>query len=150
MKRFLKTFALVITVAITPLLPCAAQEAVPPIEDMMSAAEFRAAGLDRLSAAELKILNAWLLQYTLRIGEIIVPPTGQTPAVIESRIAGDFDGWDGETIFKLSNGQIWQQAQYAYHYHYAFMPGVLIYKTDAGYKMQVDGVSATIYVTRLK
>lgn len=28
---------------------------------------------------------------------------------LESRIAGDFDGWTGRTNFKLENGQIWTQ-----------------------------------------
>jgi predicted Zn-dependent peptidase len=28
---------------------------------------------------------------------------------IRTRIAGDFRGWDGKTIFKLENGQRWQQ-----------------------------------------
>jgi len=32
---------------------------------------------------------------------------------IESRVDGEFEGWDGETIFPLTNGQIWQQVQYA-------------------------------------
>lgn len=70
--------------------------------------------------------------------------------LIESRIDGDFEGWDGDTIFKLTNGQIWQQVSYNYTYHYAFMPNVLIYSTTGGYKMKVDGVQQTIYVKRLK
>ena len=70
--------------------------------------------------------------------------------LIESRIDGDFEGWDGDTIFKLTNGQIWQQVSYNYTYHYAFMPNVLIYSTTGRYKMKVDGVQQTIYVKRLK
>ena len=34
--------------------------------------------------------------------------------VIHSYIDDDFEGWEGETIFKLDNGQIWQQSSYAY------------------------------------
>ena len=30
--------------------------------------------------------------------------------VIRTRIAGDFRGWTGNTVFKLENGQSWQQA----------------------------------------
>jgi hypothetical protein len=33
--------------------------------------------------------------------------------VIETQISGEFKGWDGETIFKMMNGQIWQQSTYA-------------------------------------
>jgi hypothetical protein len=28
---------------------------------------------------------------------------------VESRLVGDFNGWSGRTVFKLENGQIWQQ-----------------------------------------
>lgn len=71
-------------------------------------------------------------------------------AVIESRIDGDFEGWEGETVFILENGQIWKQSRYAYHYHYAFRPKVLIFRGSAGYEMKVDGVSPTVSVERLK
>jgi uncharacterized protein YodC (DUF2158 family) len=70
--------------------------------------------------------------------------------VIESYIDGTFTGWTGDTIFKLRNGQIWQQTSYAYTYHYAYSPAVLIYSTSGGYKMTVTGVSTSIYVKRLK
>ena len=50
------------------------------------------------------------------------PPSGLPPqTVVESQIDGDFNGWEGETIVKLMNGQIWQQAEYHYEYHYAYM-----------------------------
>lgn len=70
---------------------------------------------------------------------------------IESNIAGDFHGWDGETIYKLSNGQIWQQSSYHYHYHYAYAPEVLIYPSAGGYKMHViDDDDEDISVQRLR
>ncbi|MDD2309676.1 MAG: PDZ domain-containing protein [Desulfuromonadaceae bacterium] len=70
--------------------------------------------------------------------------------VIESRIDGAFEGWSGETIFKLANGQIWEQSSYAYTYHYAYRPEVIIYSSGGGYKLRVDGVDSTINVIRLK
>ena len=75
---------------------------------------------------------------------------GPTSAVVESQVDGEFNGWTGTTVFKLANGQIWQQSSYAYTYHYAFRPKVLIYKSGITYKMKVDGVSSEIAVTRLK
>jgi len=72
------------------------------------------------------------------------------PSVIESQIGGDFEGWQGETIVKLTNGQIWQQIEYYYYYHYAFMPKIIIFKSAGGYKMKVDGVDRAIGITRLK
>jgi hypothetical protein len=74
--------------------------------------------------------------------------TGRSP--IESRIDGTFEGWDGETIFKLKNGQIWQQASYSYHYHYAYQPKVLIYKSSGGWKMKVGNIKQSITVKQIK
>jgi len=70
--------------------------------------------------------------------------------VIESQIDGDFEGWEGETIVKLTNGQIWQQNEYYYHYYYSFMPKVVIFKTSSGYKMNVSGTDRSIGVTKLR
>ena len=73
-----------------------------------------------------------------------------TPSVIESKVDGSFEGWDGETIVKLANGQIWQQTEYHYRYHYAFMPEVLIFKSGGVYKMKVKGIEKAVRVKRLK
>jgi hypothetical protein len=79
------------------------------------------------------LLDAWLNRYTMHAIQVIAKANaGQssgggskcTPA-IETSISGGFNGWDGETIFKLSNGQIWQQAEYDYTYSYEYMPEVL-------------------------
>jgi hypothetical protein len=76
--------------------------------------------------------------------------TSTTPDSIETQIDDTFNGWDGETIFRLSNGQIWQQSSYAYTYHYAYRPKVLIYRSGSVYRMTVEGVDSTIQVKRLK
>jgi hypothetical protein len=78
------------------------------------------------------------------------PKAAPTASVIETQIDDDFEGWDGETIFKLSNGQVWQQASYAYTYHYAYRPKVVIYSTGSAYRMRVEGVDSTIQVKRIK
>jgi hypothetical protein len=86
-----------------------------------------------------------------QVGSRKSTPKSQSPqAAIESQINGTFNGWEGETIVKLMNGQIWQQSEYYYHYHYAFMPKVLIYISGGGYKMKVDGIEKSVGVTRLK
>ena len=71
-------------------------------------------------------------------------------SVIETSIDGEFEGWEGETVVKLMNGQIWQQSSYHYYYHYAYMPNVLIYRTGSGYKMKVDGTDMAVDVVRLR
>tara|TARA_R110002124_G_scaffold17592_3_gene73618 strand:+ start:51 stop:473 length:423 start_codon:yes stop_codon:yes gene_type:complete len=75
---------------------------------------------------------------------------GQCSAVIEGQIDGEFEGWDGDTVFKLTNGQIWQQSSYSYRYHYAYRPKVLIYSGRGGCKLKVEGISDPISVNRLK
>ena len=83
-----------------------------------------------------------------------VPPPSQlrsgcVPA-IESSITGEVHGWDGETIFKLDNGQIWQQAEYDYTYFYEYHPDVTIYHTSGGCKMKVEDEEETVIVKRIK
>ena len=70
--------------------------------------------------------------------------------VIESQIDGEFEGWEGETIFKLINGQMWQQSSYAYTYSYAYMPEVMIYPSGGTCNLKVEGVSETISVQRIR
>jgi hypothetical protein len=155
----------------------------PHIESLMTAAEFRSCGLNKLSNDEIAHLDAWLARtvpkpatqeplvlkgpdgkmYRFPAGTteaqaanyfaskgIVASPAAGSPSAIETEIEGDFNGWDGETIFKLANGQIWQQAEYDYEYEYAYRPEVLIYNTAGGYKMKVEGMEDTIFVKRLK
>ncbi|TPQ27337.1 hypothetical protein [Methylomonas koyamae] len=68
----------------------------------------------------------------------------QISDVIESQINGEFKGWEGETVYELTNGQVWKQRTYNYEYTYAYMPEVLIYSSGGGYKMQVEGTSADV------
>lgn len=73
-----------------------------------------------------------------------------TNEFIETSIDGEFNGWEGETVFKMMNGQIWQQNSFDYHYHYSYSPKVFIYKVSKGYEMKVEGVQKNIRVIRLK
>jgi hypothetical protein len=83
-------------------------------------------------------------------------PGAQTPVtqpthVIESRVDGDFIGWEGETIVKLTNGQIWQQTEFHYVRRFASMPNARIYPSNGGYKMKIEGIDdVAVGVKRLK
>jgi hypothetical protein len=84
------------------------------------------------------------------LGRYTQPPSGTgDEIVVESCIEGDFEGWEGDTIFELCNGQVWIQASYDYLYHYAYRPDVTIVSTDQGYRMFVEAVSDSILVTRV-
>lgn len=128
-------------------------------QDMLSKEQMQSAGLHKLTASELATLNLYLnLVVTVAIesyGESTYDSyspgtTSPSGEVLVSRIAGEFTGWDGETIFELQNGQIWQQSSYAYTYHYAYMPEVTIYKVGSQFKMKVEGVGETISVRRIR
>ncbi len=82
------------------------------------------------------------------VGNGVATPS-QTASAIESQIDRDFEGWSGETIFKLTNGQIWQQSEYDYEYEYAYRPKAVIFKTDSGFKMKVEDMKDVISVKRL-
>ena len=117
-------------------------------------------GLDKLTPQEREKLRLYLIELikvTARAGidegKKKAESTKQKrflPTVIESQIDGDFEGWEGETIVKLMNGQIWQQTEYYYHYHYSFMPHVTIYLSGGTYKMKVDGINKAVGVRNLK
>ena len=87
------------------------------------------------------------LQHTL--GDNFQPPSYFSD-VMETLIDGAFVGWNGETIFKMMNGTIWQQAEYSYIYHYAYMPEVQIYEKGDGYYMKVEDVDEEIRVNQIK
>ncbi len=90
------------------------------VEERMTEAEFKAAGLDKLSPEELARLNAFIAAET---GKVASSLPAATPAVdnrgfyertgpggaIVSSISGEFRGWDGKgDRFTLDNGQVWE------------------------------------------
>ena len=162
MSKLLGVILSIVLIA-TLSLPASSEDLLD-IRKLLTQTQQQSAGLHRLTSAEMDMLNAYLnaivitaAQSMLSELETTIPGTGSygapsydAQAFIESRISGEFEGWDGETVFKLINGQVWQQASYAYYYHYAYMPKVTIYKVGARYKMQVDGVSGSVYVKRIR
>lgn len=71
-------------------------------------------------------------------------PVKRVTDVVESTIAGEFHGWEGETAYTLDNGQVWQQSSYHYEYVYAYRPPVVVYAAGGGYKMDVEGTTAEV------
>ncbi|TKR34115.1 hypothetical protein FCE95_07575 [Luteimonas gilva] len=92
-----------------------AQEA--PIERQMTADEFKAAGLDKLSAAELAHLNAWLGRKAAQTPVTAAAPASPPPTgagfigddqPVRSRLKGSIQEWGPGTVFELENGQRWR------------------------------------------
>jgi hypothetical protein len=115
------------SLAVALLIACVApvavaQTAQQAIEKQMTPEEFKAAGLDKLSADELAHLNTWL-------GRTLDTQTAKAAAdtkqriehenrgfltfgseePITSRITGEFTGFKKGRTYTLENGQVWQQ-----------------------------------------
>lgn len=127
------------------LLRAAPQEMSGNIKDMMSAEEFKAAGLNKLSADELQKLDAWLQGYrqtTEQAAEKKAARTSRTKMdLIVSRVDGQFNGLTGRTIIRLEDGTVWKQAN-AEDRHRAKVtdhPAAAVMHGVFGYKMQIEG-----------
>ena len=98
------------------------QASSAPIEQQMTPEQFKAAGLDKLSAAELANLNAWL-NHTI-VAESTKAAEFATQKVktenrgffdfgseepIDGRLVGEFRGFSKGRTYTLENGQVWQQ-----------------------------------------
>ena len=132
---------LVLLFALTATLPAAAANNTPDVRQLMTPEEFRAAGLERLSPAEIEALNRWVVRYTardapevrLRSVEVREEIEKVDATGIRTRIAGEFRGWDGSTVFRLENGQTWKQRLPGRWFHRAQSPEVELRKNMMGY-----------------
>jgi hypothetical protein len=110
--------------------------------------------IDQKQALIAALRSAYAAGKSESTPEPAAPRTAMEPPatndVVESKIDGEFEGWEGETVVKLLNGQIWQQSDYYYHYHYAFMPDVLVYRSGGDWKMKVEGVDKPVGVRRIR
>jgi len=117
----LRRFVLIALLAcVAPL--ALAQTAQPAIQKQMTPEEFKAAGLDKLTADELAHLNAWL-------GRTIDTETAKAADVakqkvehenrgffnfgseepITAHLSGEFRAFGKGKTYTLDNGQVWQQ-----------------------------------------
>ena len=148
------------------------------VRSVITVTQFNQTGLDKLSSGQIDAFNNWLNQYlsTRTAGPTaspMPPPPAPrtaasavasfgadtmrpkrnpaTPHHIESRIAGMFTGWDGDTIFKLENGQVWRQAGTGYFTNVKLdHPRVVIKKLMFGYLLTLPGHGETVFVRRIK
>jgi hypothetical protein len=143
-----------------------AAHAQPPIEKQMTPEQFKAAGLDKLSPAELANLNAWL-NNTLEVETAKAATLAKDKVETENRgflsfgksdpivarITGEFRGFAKGRSWTLDNGQVWEQIDGA------SLAGVR--KTDPqvritpslignAWYMQIDGYNTRASVRRTK
>jgi hypothetical protein len=123
------------------------------IQDSMTADEFKAAGLDKLSAEELKSLNGWLQGYrqkaetkaaekaTEEVTKKVAKESRTKMDSALSRVDGTFTGLTGRTIIKLEDGSVWRQANAddRFRAQVTDRPPVKVTHTTFGYKMRIVG-----------
>ena len=139
------------------------------VEQQMSADEFKAAGLDKLSAQELAALNAWLqrkvVQETAKVTET-AKEEGRKEVVeknrgffsfgsnepIESSIVGEFNGYAKGRQYTLENGQVWEQIESATldgvrktNPKVMIKPGIM-----NNWFLKIEGYNTTAKVRRIK
>lgn len=172
MRRLL----LALAIACTAPLALAQSQSFSSLEERMSAKDFREAGLDKLSDAELAALNAWI-ERNVRLADPAVAAAvaqGQVPAAaagaaapsavesqvgfenarreeVVSSIAGTFKGWFGHTRFELENGQVWQQVEEDRYDMNVDNPKVTIEPgAFSSWRLRVEGYNRTTLVKRIK
>lgn len=148
---FRHCLALMLMLATLPAL--AADD--PDIRKLMTAEEFAATGLSRLSNDEMDAINRWLVRYTARDAAKMI---STSPAVKEiagaafrSRIDGEFSGWNGRTRFPLKNGQVWETRSSTRYRYSAIDPEVEITRNFLGqYRMRLVDTGRAIFVRRIQ
>lgn len=65
-----------------------------------------------------------------------------------SQIEGEFNGYDDGALFRLTNGQVWQQRRYKYKYKYKYRPRVRVYQEQGRWFMEFDCIDEPIEVVR--
>ena len=152
--------------ALAALLPLATTAlAQQKIEQQMTHEQFKPSGLEKLSAAELANLNAWLngkLEVeTAKAAEGARQESSEDRRGMETRqsrdpvaaaIAGGFTGFGKGRQFTLDNGQVWQQVDEASLSAKLDNPKVRITPSLVGgtWYLAVDGYNTRAKVERVK
>lgn len=123
----LALLAVLTTLSLSPLMPAHAQRVVQGnLQQQMSEAEFKAAGLDKLSAEELTTLNNWLQGKVQQAATAAVEQAreeGRQEVIVKNRgffdfgsnepiaatLQGEFRGFAKGRSYTLDNGQVWEQ-----------------------------------------
>jgi hypothetical protein len=87
------------------------------------------------------------------VAEAGLPPAEPKDLAVHSRAIGKFNGWSGETIFRLENGQVWVQTDNTDLMWLPTMenPEVEIRRSKiGGWKLYMGGKSSWVRVRRVK
>ena len=131
----------------------------------LPAEKFAAAGLHKLTAEELSVLDRLVaaakaadpaaasapvgpdwLRALAKLQETAARPDRAEP--LETRLVGDYEGWSGRTTFRLENGQVWRQVDGRRRVDGPrSAPAVKVYPGVFGaYWLEVEGVGERVKV----
>jgi hypothetical protein len=119
------------------------------LRERMGPEQFKAAGLDKLSADELKKLDNWITGVKTVVVEKVVEKQVEKPTEdfsdINTALVGEFRGWRGY-------GQVWMQAAPGELFTTKLTnPKVrLAHSYISGWKLQVEGYNSWVKVRRIK
>jgi hypothetical protein len=131
----------------------------------MSAADFRATGLDHLSDTQLQALNAWIAGYEQRQAALRCAPAqaGTAPAAqatapaggtdtVVAHLVGSFTGWSNGKKFTLDNGEVWEQLDDTAVSHSAIQNPKVTISSGAfnAHYLSVEGVFDSVLVRKVK
>jgi hypothetical protein len=147
-------FLLGLALVFVPALRLSAQYAdFPGLKKAMPAEDYESAGLQKLSDEQRARLDEFLREYlgssTKKVAEksaaeavdrAVERKEAAAPSVIESKIVGPFNGYNGRTVFALDNGQKWRQVQHdSANFKTVDSPRVVVVKDQVGYRMYIVG-----------
>ena len=164
-----KIFMVLLFLSVT--LSAVAAGGFSSLEEQMTGTEFSAAGLDKLSQQELEMLNDWLRNHSVatldtpKVSAVAVDSAedqeelksededeDEERKTITSKLVGTFDGWDGQTVFKLENGMIWAQSSKAKFYTKEIKDPVAIIEPGmfGVWRLHIEGIDKDCRVKRIQ
>ena len=68
--------------------------------------------------------------------------------ITQSELDGNCKGWDGETTFKLCNGEVWEQAAFRVRHLYLSSPAVRVWRLGDASLLELEGSRELLPVKR--
>ena len=115
-------------------------------------------GINKLNDSEKKALSEWLNTSKEKIVKeekrkfMGFKREESSREEIKSTIVGDFKGWQGKSVFKLSNGQVWAQSDKTTFYIPKRQDAQITIKPKSmgSWMLYVDGYGKGVKVKRIK
>lgn len=68
----------------------------------------------------------------------------------DTKLEGEFEGFEGDRVYTLANGDKWQQVKYKYKYKYKYRPKVKLWRDGSFYYLEFDCMQEMIQVRRVQ